>query len=128
EPEPTLRSSSSSILKREPSMKSEPEEIVLSGDSDIEEDTTRTKVEPNSSPRVSPAKRRTPSKRESAIEFNLVSSGSEDEEVAVDTRRKRRKSEVGPLPSGGKGKKPARSVRSPGKGMITDFFQKKWSF
>ncbi|CAE6511391.1 unnamed protein product [Rhizoctonia solani] len=127
--EPTLRLSSSKIVKEEPFVKSEREEIVLSDDSDIKEDTTRTKVEPESSPRVSPAKRRTPSKRASSpIEFNLVSSGSDDEEVGVDTRRKKRKSEVGPLPSGGRDRKPARPVRSPGKGMITDFFEKTWSF
>ncbi|KAJ1311122.1 hypothetical protein OPQ81_009623 [Rhizoctonia solani] len=133
EPKPKVELSPSKPVKKEPSMKSEPEEIIPD-DSEVEEDTTRTKIEPKSSPKSSPtsspAKRRVSSGRHSSlVEIDLVSSGSESEEMRIEAGRKKRKSSVGSaLPSGG-GKKPStRLVKPSGGKSITDFFQKKWAF
>ncbi|CAE6452050.1 unnamed protein product [Rhizoctonia solani] len=123
ESKPKVESSPSKPAKKEPPTKPEPEEIVLDNDSDVEEDMTRTKVEPESSLKSSPVKRRA-KRGSSPIEIDLVSSGSEDEKVRVDTRRKKRKVDGGSSP-GGEDKKPTRPVQSPNKKTITDFFKKK---
>ncbi|CCO27385.1 hypothetical protein BN14_01423 [Rhizoctonia solani AG-1 IB] len=121
---PKVESTQGKATKNESPTKHEQEEIVLDDDSDIEEDTSRTKVEPKSSPKISPTKRRAPSKRGSSpIEID-ISSGSDDDDIRVDTERKRRKVHGGSSSLTGD-KKPSRPVRSPSKKTITDFFGKK---
>ncbi|KAF8680270.1 UreD urease accessory protein [Rhizoctonia solani] len=124
DPKVKVELAQSKTVKKEPFMKRELEEIVLDDDSDIEEDTTRTKSEPKSSPKSSPVKRRAPSKRGSSpIEID-VSSGSEGEDNRIHTERKRRKVDGGSSPLAGD-QKPSRPVRSPNKKTIMDFFGKK---
>ncbi|KDN36187.1 hypothetical protein RSAG8_11019, partial [Rhizoctonia solani AG-8 WAC10335] len=121
EMKPKVEPSPKKPSKEEHPTKTEPEEIVLDDDSDVEEDTTRVK----SSPRSSPTKRRAPFKRGSSpIEIDLVNSESEGEKVPIDTDRKKRKVNGGPSPPR-EDKKPARPMQTPSKKTITDFFKKK---